>query len=359
MRIISIKILRISFHAYLLFAICYMLAGCATLPTGAMLPTYSINGVSYVSLADVCAAKNISLDYDVFTCTAVLRKDTHKINLMAGDALVLLDGEPTRLKYPVSLYKGMIVVPSRFKEQVIDELFKEYRAKKETILPLRGIKRIVIDAGHGGNDPGAIGRSGLREKDVVLDIARRLSSILKSSGAEVTLTRSSDKFVSLEGRTNIANNYKADLFISIHANANRVRSLNGFEIYYVANSVDDYRRALWAAQHARLNFDSSCFASNSLTLKTILWDMIYTSSRGQSVELANSICRTVDRNLDAKILGIKGGRYYVLKGTRMPAILIEVGFLSNSSEERLLKNSSYRQSIAEAIAEGVKNYTYE
>jgi len=334
-------------------------SGCATLPTGAMLPAYSINGVSYVSLTDVCAAKNISLDYDTFTRSAVLRKDTHRINLMAGDTLVLVDGEPTRLKYPVSLYKGMIVIPSRFKEQVVDELFKEYGGRKEMVLPLKGIKRIVIDAGHGGNDPGAIGRSGLREKDVVLDIARRLGSILKSSGAEVIMTRSSDRFIPLESRADIANNYKADLFISIHANANRVRSLSGFEIYYVANSIDDYRRALWAAQHARLNFDSSCFASNSLTLKTILWDMIYTSSRGQSIELSRSICRTVGRNLDTKILGIKGGRYYVLKGTRMPAILIEVGFLSNAGEERLLKNNSYRQSIAETIAEGIKNYTYE
>ncbi len=343
--------------SFIFFVIIF--SGCVTLPTGAVLPAYSINSVSYVSLTDVCAAGNISLDYDTFTRSAVLRKDAHKINLMAGDTLVLVNGEPTRLKYPVSLYKGMMVIPSGFKEQVVDELFKEYRVEKTTVLTLKSIKRIVIDAGHGGNDPGAIGKSGLREKDVVLDIARRLAGILKSSGAEVVMTRSSDRFISLESRVDIANNYKADLFVSIHANANRVRSLSGFEIYYVANSVDDYRRALWAAQHARLNFDSSCFAGSSLTLKTILWDMIYTFSRGQSIELSRSICRTVGRNLDAKILGIKGGRYYVLKGTRMPAILVEVGFLSNAGEERLLKNNSYRQSIAEAIAEGVRNYANE
>lgn len=332
------------------------LFGCATVPTGVALPAYSINGVSYISLTDLCAAKNIALDYDTFTRSAALTKGAHRINLMVGDTLVLTDGEPAHLRHPVSLYRGMVVVPSGFKEQITDVLFREYVAPAKSAIPLEGIKRIVIDAGHGGKDPGAIGRSGLREKDVVLDIARRLSNILKSSGAQVLMTRSSDNFISLESRADIANNYKAGLFISVHANANRVRSISGFEVYYVANNVDDSRRALWAAQHARLNFESSCFASNSLTLKTVLWDMIYTSSRGQALELARSICRSAGRNLGTKILGVKEARFYVLKGARMPAILIETGFLSNSNEERMFKNGSYRQLIAEAIAEGVKNY---
>lgn len=330
--------------------------GCATVPTEPALTSYSINGISYISLTDLCAAKNIALDYDTFTRAAALRKSTHTINLMVGDNLILVDGEAKSIGYPVKSYQGMVVVPLRFKEQIIDILFKERVTTSEPALPLTGIKRIVIDSGHGGKDPGAIGRSGLREKDVVLDIARRLGNILKSSGAEVIMTRSSDRFISLESRAEIANSSKADLFVSIHANANRVRSLSGFEVYYVDNSVDDYRRALWAAQHARLNFDSSCFASSSLTLKTILWDMIYTSSRAQSVELSRSVCRIAGNCLDTRIIGVKGARYYVLKGTRMPAILIEVGFLTNPSEERLLKNNAYRQTLAQAIADGIRAY---
>jgi len=343
------------FFAFLIFNF----FGCATAPTTVRLPTYSINGVDYVSLPDLCASRNIALDYDTFTRTAALRKDAHKINLMVGDTLILVDGESTHIGNPVRMYQGTVVVPYKFKEQIIDELFKEFRPSQRATIPLQGIKRIVVAAGHGGDDPGAIGRTGIREKDVVLDVARRVANLLKEEGAEVVMTRSSDRFIPLESRAEIANSYKADLFLSIHANANRVRSLNGFEVYYVANSVDDSRRALWAAQHARLNFSSNCFASNSLTLKAIIWDMIYTSSRAQSIELARSICRRVDRNMDTRVLGIKGGRFYVLKGTRMPAILVEIGFLSNANEERLLRNNSYRQSIAEAIVAGLTDYAQE
>lgn len=331
-------------------------SGCATVPREPMLTAYSIGGVSYISLTDLCTAKNISLDYDTVTGSAVLRKGIHRINVMAADDLVLVDGAPNSMAYPVRFYQGMLMVPHKFKEQFTDVVFKEYTPPKKTNLPMEGIKKVVIDAGHGGKDPGAIGRSGLREKDVVLDVARRLANILKSSGVEVVMTRSSDRYIELEARADVANNTEADLFISIHANANRVRSLNGFEIYYVGNDVDDYRRALWSAQHARLDFDKSSFSGSTLGLKTVLWDMIYTSGRAQSVELARAICRSVDRDLDTKVIGVKGARYYVLKGTRMPAVLIEIGFLSNSSEERLLKNNAYRQSIAEAIADGVEDY---
>jgi N-acetylmuramoyl-L-alanine amidase len=217
----------------------------------------------------------------------------------------------------------------------------------------------VIDAGHGGEDPGAIGRSGLREKDVTLDIAKRLSKLLKAEGIEVITTRSTDRFVPLSSRVEVANRSKADLFLSIHANANRVKSLNGFEVYYVSSSTDDSKRALIAAQDAPLDLDSSCFADSSLNLKAILWDMIYTNSRAESIELARSICKTIDRNSDTRILGIKGARFYVLKGVRIPAVLIEVGFLSNAGEERMLKNSYSRQKIAENIVEGINDYAQE
>jgi len=243
-------------------------------------------------------------------------------------------------------------VPYKFKEDVLDKLFKEVPS---VALPL-AIKKVVIDAGHGGNDPGAVGRTGTYEKNINLDIAKRLYSILRQEGIQVVMTRAQDRFVSLPSRVSIANNSGADLFLSIHSNANHVRSLYGFEVYYAGTNADDYKRALWAAQNTPLVFDRSCFAGNSLTLKTILWDMIYAYNRASSVGLARSVCRSVSRSLDCRILGIKGARFYVLKGSRMPAILIEAGFLTNANEERLLKNSAYRQQIAEAIAQGVRSF---
>ena len=330
--------------------------GCATVPTREALPIYNLNGVNYLPLISLCDLRNINWEYDTFAKTIILSKDAHKINLMVGDTVVLVDGIPEHLKHPIDIYQGTVVAPYAFKEQIVDALFKKFYPAPQAAAPLAKIKKIVIDAGHGRTDPGAIGRTGLREKDVVLDIAKRISNLLKSKGIEVVMTRSTDRFIPLSTRVDIANNSRADLYISIHANANRVRSLSGFEVYYVSEKVSDSRRALSAAEDAVLNLDSSCFASRSQNLKAILWDMLYTYDRAESMELARAVCRAIDRNLNTRVIGIKGGNYYVLKGVRMPAILIESGFLSNYDEERMLKNNYYRQQIASAIAEGIQSY---
>jgi N-acetylmuramoyl-L-alanine amidase len=333
-------------------------SGCATVPKYQALPSYQINGSTYYPLIELCNANNIHLRYDTYTRVVDLDRDNHKINLRVGDTLVLVDGRREYLQHPIDMYQGAIVVPLKFKEKVIDVLFRApQETPKRAFLLNSKIKKVVVDAGHGGTDPGTIGRSGLREKDVNLDIAKRLGSLLRAAGVEVVFSRSQDTFISLSQRVEIANNSNADLFISIHANANRVRHLNGFEVYYVASSVSDSKRAYQAARSVALNLEPSCLASHSLDLKATLWDMIYTSCRAESVELAQAICRSMNDNLDAKILGVKGGRYEVLRGPRMPAVLIEAGFLSNKDEERKLKNGFYRQKVAEAIFEGIKDFS--
>jgi N-acetylmuramoyl-L-alanine amidase len=331
------------------------LNGCVSVPTKEALPTYDINGITYLPLASLCNLKGINLEYDTFAKTAVLIKGSHKINLMVGERLVLVDNLPKYLRHPVDMYQGTVVVPYNFKEQILDTLFKEIYPPRK-VVPPTAIKKVVIDAGHGGKDPGAIGRTGAREKVITLDIAKRLSSLLRADGINVVMTRSIDIYVPLSSRVDMANNAKADIFLSVHVNANRVKSISGCEVYYVSPTVNDSARALSAAQDARLDFDSSCFASNSKDLKATLWDMLYTQSRQESIELARSICQSMKNNLDIAILGIKAGRYYVLKGARMPTVLIEIGFLSNYNEERMLKNGYYRQSIAEAIERAVLDY---
>jgi len=353
------KIKKLTNLFFLLSTACFMVSGCVSTPVRESLPSYTINGAAYVPLQALCDLKGIGWEYDSFARTIVLNKNSHRINMMVGESLVLVDESPVRLKDPVDIYQGAVVVPYKFKEQVLDVLFRDTSSRPEQVSSLSKIKKIVLDAGHGGEDPGAIGRSGLREKDVTLDIVKRLSKILKAEGIEVTTTRSSDRFIPLATRVDVANRSGADLFLSIHANANRVRSLNGFEVYYISPSADDSKRALNAAKNAALDIDSNCFAGPSLNTKAILWDMIYTNSRAESIELARSICKTIDRNSDTKILGIKGARFYVLKGARIPAVLVEVGFLSNAAEERMLKNNYSRQKIAENIAEGINDYAQE
>lgn len=351
------RLLNIFFRCYMLYAICYMLTGCATLPKKEAVPTYSINGVAYVSMVSLCESENIAWEYDTFTRTVNLSKGTHKINLMVGQRMILVDGVPQNMKYPAEIHQGAVVVPYKFKEQVLDALFKKPYLEPKVTLPPSRIRKIVVDAGHGGKDPGTIGKRGLREKDVNLDIAKRLAKLLKADGIEVIMTRSTDNFISLERRVTIANNSNVDLFVSIHANANRVRSINGLEVYYISPNVGDSKRALYRAQNAALNLDRSCFVANpSLNLKATLWDLIITSNRAESVRLAKNVCSVVDKNLNTKVLGIKGGPFYVLKGAHMPAILIETGFLSNAQEERLMRNSYYRQQIAESIGRGILGY---
>ncbi|MBM3245994.1 MAG: hypothetical protein FJZ13_01550 [Candidatus Omnitrophica bacterium] len=345
------RILGYIFIFYLLTFI-----GCATVPTGEGLATYDISGVSYLSLVSLCELDGINLDYDTFTRAAVLSREGHKISLMVGDTLVLVDGSARYLKHPPDIYRGALVVPYKFKEQILDTLFKKSYSPERAAIPLSKIRKVVIDAGHGGTDPGAIGMTGVREKDITLDISKRLSSSARSAGLEVVMTRSADRFIPLSSRVDIANRSRADLFLSIHANANRVRSLKGFEVYYISPAIDDSSRALSAARDAAPDLDNNCFAGNSLNLRATLWDMFYTASRAESIALGKAICRAIDRNLDTRILGIKAARFYVLKGVRMPAVLVEIGFLSNYDEERMLKNSYYRQKIVESIMAGIKNY---
>ncbi|MDD2679918.1 MAG: N-acetylmuramoyl-L-alanine amidase [Candidatus Omnitrophica bacterium] len=341
------------------FAIILSLNGCATVPPKETFPTYNLNGATYYPLIALCEAKGISWQYDTFTRVVILEKDAYKVSLKAGDNLVLVGQRAMLLNYPVDIYAGTIVVPDKFKTQVIDVLFKEVSvpAQRLAAFPVSTvIQKVVIDAGHGGNDPGAIGRTGLKEKDVNLDIARRLALLLRSEGVEVVMTRSNDRFIPLNTRVKISNHSRSDIFVSIHSNANRVRSLNGFEVYYVAISRNDARRALFASRNANLNLDNASFAGNSLELRAILWDMLYAYDRAESIQLARSICRSVDSNLDVRVIGAKDARYEVLREARIPAVLVETGFLSNYNEERMLKNSAYRQKVAESIMEGIRDY---
>lgn len=348
---------KISFLTFAFYLLTFF--GCATIPQKEAIPTYSLNGATYFPLSLLCRQKSINFDYDTLSRTLVLSADMHKINAMVGETMVLVDGSAQNLEHRVELYAGAIVIPEEFKTRILDRLFKEKIPYTKTDNAFLNLRSIVVDAGHGGYDPGTTGRSGIKEKDVNLDIAKRLATLLKNEGIKVTLTRPTDNFVTLERRVAIANKSKADLFVSIHSNANRTRSLNGFEVYYTSLNVSDARRAEISAENAVLNLDSGCFGAMTKDLKATLWEMIYNYDRAESVELAKTICQSVDKELDTRVIGVKGAGFYVLKGACMPAILIEVGFLSNKNEEQLLKNTNYRQQITDAIFQGIRNYAKE
>ncbi len=343
------------------FILGFFLAGCAAVGPvrkAEILPISNLylNNSLYYPLKDFCAHFGVEWDYDSIARQVILSRQAVEVKLLMESPVVLVNGSPLDMGQEVLTRNGIVYLPLSFKEKVADRFFREALPKPPSAAAIRGIKRIVIDAGHGGHDPGAIGKSGLREKDVNLDVARRLANLLESKGIRVILTRSSDKFIPLEGRADIANKADADLFVSLHSNSARSRKLNGFEVYYITDKIDDSSRALNAARNGDLNIESASFYGNSLNIKAALWDMLYTESRGRSISLAQSICQSAQRNMGLRILGVKGARFVVLKGSNVPAVLVEMGFLSNPTEERYLRNGFYRQQLAEVISVGILDY---
>jgi len=246
------------------------------------------------------------------------------------------------------------------KRVVIDVYGKMKKADKPGVQIAK--KRVVIDAGHGGHDPGAVGLKKLYEKDVVLDIALKLKKILASNQSyEVFLTRDKDIFIPLEERTAIANKKNADLFVSIHANASTRRQAKGIETYLL-NWTDDEEAMKVAARENAISFKKMKAIHKQMDIVEIIKsDLMRESKRDESIKLANYIQRTMISNLDGSYknipdLGVKQALFYVLFGARMPSVLVEVSFISNPEEEKLLSCDSYRMDIAKAVAEGIHKY---
>ena len=217
-----------------------------------------------------------------------------------------------------------------------------------------GISRIVIDPGHGGHDPGAKVR-GLSEAELVLDVALRLEKLLaKDPDVAVVLTRRANTYVTLEERTAIANRSSADLFLSIHANASANAAVRGFETYVLNFAANPEAEALAARENAA---SSRTMGSLPDIVKTIALNNKIDESRDFATMLQQSMqerLRQLDRN--ARSLGVKQAPFMVLLGATMPSALVEVSFLTNTQEAGLLRNTTYRQQIAEALLAGISRY---
>lgn len=263
----------------------------------------------------------------------------HKTFLLPDPYRLVIDihGERKRRKPGISA-KGKIGRP---------------RATKKAVP--RGIRKIVLDPGHGGRDPGAIGPGGIKEKDIVLSIAKRLAKKLKRKmGVEVILTRTDDSYIPLEDRTAIANAHDADLFISLHTNASHNRRARGIETYYLDNTTNEASIRLAARENgtSRRNISDLQFILSDLTQSYKLEDSIGLAHHLQS-SLVSHIGRRYRR---AKDLGVKKALFYVLVGAEMPSALAEILFISNKVEARVLTRGSIRNTIVEALYRGIKKH---
>ncbi len=217
------------------------------------------------------------------------------------------------------------------------------------------IRKIVIDPGHGGKDPGARSRRGLREKDIVLKVSKLLAQKLhKRLGCEVILTRSRDVFIPLEQRTAIANMKRADLFISIHVNSSPNRRAKGIETYYLNFASDKEAMRVAAMENAAST--RSLSELQDLLKNILLYSKVEESSRLAKYVQDEMIHTLRRRYRRIKNRGIKTAPFVVLIGTRMPAVLVEIGFISNKYEEKLLRDSRYLDTVAEGLARGIEHY---
>jgi N-acetylmuramoyl-L-alanine amidase len=221
------------------------------------------------------------------------------------------------------------------------------------------VRRVVIDAGHGGNDPGAIGAGGVREKDVVLDIAKKVKRTLEAKGGyEVYLTRNKDKSLTLEGRTMVANEKGADLFISVHANAHKSRSVSGLETYFL-NITNEKESLKVAARENKISVRR--MQKDRSEKEVILASLQLDNNVHESRKLANLIQGEMVSVVDKRYprvndLGVKNALFYVLVGAKMPSALVEVAFITNPTEAKRLKSKAYREHLANGIAKGIGKY---
>ena len=281
----------------------------------------------------------------------------YKVFPLSEPARLIIDVRGERPAEIARMEQSISAIPERIIVQKLDEqpVAAEKKVKPTRKPIISKVRRIVVDPGHGGHDPGAVGPSGTQEKDIVLAIGIKLKELFQEElGLDVVMTRSSDVFIPLEERTAIANKVNADLFLSVHANAASNRSASGIETYYLNLAKTD-KVAQLAAKENGTSLEKVS------VLQAILFDLMANYKLNDSAHLAEEVQKSLykkirTRHSEVKNLGVKQGPFYVLVGATMPSILVESAFLSNPQEESRLKDPTYLEMTAEGIFEGVRSY---
>ena len=350
-------------------------------------PTYIREGIRFVPLDDLARILKAKLSFGISERRAFLFYQNHKISLIAGCSDILVDGNLEKMEPSPQFIEGMFVVPLSRVKEILSRL--EVSPQEEVVESLPSIeeaialssetpseassplietaivsstdtsrkKIVVLDPGHGGRDPGAIGEQGLREKDVNLDIALRLNNLLeKRKELVVLMTRKTDKHLGwttredLGNRVKFANQQKADLFLSLHTNSSPrwdKWNADGFETYCPRSKAADYNNA-----------DSSEI-TNDADLRIIVDDLNEGTVLEESERFATLIQEELGERLDCPNRGVKKRNFYVLKYTQMPSALVEIGFICNPNIEANLRDPQVRQAIAETLYKAIIRYFQE
>ena len=306
-----------------------------------------IADTSQLELARVYVRQGYVTRAEVLYATLIESSRDQGIIVAATEELRPLKTQPFKIQQkPIGSPRDGIIQAQKQSEpqpkpSVPDSLTREFGLTAKTI---------VIDPGHGGKDPGALGRGTLQEKAIVLGISKKLREVLTRRGYTVLMTRDTNRYIPLKQRTAFATQHKADLFLSIHANASENRKATGIETYYLSvTSMDSASEALAARENADSGYSIQ-------ELEALLKGIIQKSKSEDSKQLARHVQQALVQATGAIDRGVKHARFVVLIGTNVPAILIEAGFVSNPTEGHRLTTPAYQHKIATAIAQGIETF---
>jgi N-acetylmuramoyl-L-alanine amidase len=334
--------------------------------------------------------KYFDLDYQLRSTTGIIKviKDDRSLTLQLGSNEVYDgDGKIYHMKNRLSFTDAQILLPADGVDIVMEQLLKLYARweyKDGVFTTLKGpapvvknepkqierqraisghvVRTVIIDAGHGGKDPGGIGYNETREKDIVLKVSKELERELKQRlhGVEVVTTREKDIFISLEERSKIANSTDPrnnPIYISIHANVSFAQNSSGYESYFLSlEPYNDEAREVASMENSVLGFEIENYDEY---LKEIINRIVDIEYRRESMTLAELIQGGLQNNLkkESPNRGVKSAFFYVLKAVKMPSVLVEIGFVTNPEESSMLLTPEYQKKIAEGIADGIEDFT--
>ena len=323
----------------ILIFILIFITSCTTISKRSVQKSFSKE--RYTNIDTFCKKYDLEYDYDTVSDIVRIYSDGRQIKLLLNSNIGSFNEVIFNLDSRLIYKNGSIWLPKG-----LDKIFS--KDDFAVLRPVFQIKTIVIDPGHGGKDPGAISSRGLKEKDINLVVSKYLKQALEGYGFKVILTRDKDIYLSLGERTEVAKRYKADLFISIHANSNCSKNVKGAEIYHLLPSrLNSTKRALQLAKTE--SFFGRKFSGE---VETILWDLSIRRNFSSSVELSNILYFTF-KKLGINVKQPRKAPFYVLRFAYVPSVLVEMGYLSNYQEEKILRKKYYQKQIVNAISQAI------
>lgn len=326
--------------------------------------TVKIGEQNFLPLLPFSEQKGIEIQWDGVARRVILSKAGHFVTLMPDIPLANVDGAVRPLEESPLMQFGAVLIPESFtKSDWWPWNGSDNQASADAKAPLPPVEskpksqRIIIDPGHGGFDTGAKA-FGIMEKDLTLQLSRQLAGELARAGFDVVLTRTEDRYLTLEERSRFVAEKAGDLFISIHVNSSKSREAGGFEIYYLSEAIDDNARAVAASENAAVESDTVS-EFKAPPMDPTVWDIILTEKRRESVMLANMISGSLTDSGLTRSRGVKSAEFRVLMNTKVPALLLEVGFLTNPEEATRLTTSDYQRQLVVMISSGVRQYLKE